>query len=62
MHYFNLGPALQTFENSPFTAKTCGFKVSDFPLYKLDCLLLENWLEEDVLNAGLEFSYFLQAH
>ncbi|KAF9486721.1 hypothetical protein BDN71DRAFT_1374270, partial [Pleurotus eryngii] len=31
---------------------------SSFPLWKLGCLLNENWLEEDVLNATAEITYF----
>lgn len=36
--------------------------MSDFQLDKLGCLLGESWLEEDVFNALLEFSYFHNAH
>ena len=38
-----------------------GFQGSQFPLYKLGCLLKENWLEEDVVNALLELLYFRSA-
>ncbi|KIJ19113.1 hypothetical protein PAXINDRAFT_69699 [Paxillus involutus ATCC 200175] len=38
--------------------KIQGFHVTDFPLWKLGCLLDENWLEEDVLNALAELLYF----
>jgi hypothetical protein len=59
---FNLGPALETFQNSLVTSKIQGFCVSDFQLDKLGCLLGESWLEEDVFNSLLEFSYFRKAH
>jgi hypothetical protein len=59
---FNLGPALETFQNSLITSKIQGFCVSDFQLDKLGCLLGESWLEEDVFNSLLEFSYFRKAH
>lgn len=48
--------------NSPVTSKIQGFFVSDFELYKLSTLLGESWLEEDVFNALLEFSYFYKAY
>ncbi|KDQ25023.1 hypothetical protein PLEOSDRAFT_1067696, partial [Pleurotus ostreatus PC15] len=38
-----------------------GFFGSAFPLWKLGCLLDENWLEEDVLNAIAEMTYFCEA-
>ncbi|KAJ7767556.1 hypothetical protein B0H14DRAFT_2402754 [Mycena olivaceomarginata] len=38
-----------------------GFCVADFPLWKLSCLLGEEWLHEDVLNALAELLYFTQA-
>lgn len=59
---FNLGPALETFKNSLITSKIQGLCVSDFQLDKLGCLLGESWLEEDVFNSLLEFSYFRKAH
>ena len=59
---FNLGPALETFKNSLITSKIQGFCVSDYQLDKLGCLLGELWLEEDVFNSLLEFSYFRKAH
>ncbi|KIJ97608.1 hypothetical protein K443DRAFT_67833, partial [Laccaria amethystina LaAM-08-1] len=58
---FNLGSAFDTFRNSSVTSKIQGFCVSDFQLDKLGCLLGESWLEEDVFNALLEFSYFHNA-
>jgi hypothetical protein len=58
---FNLGPAFETFRNSLVTSKIQGFCVSDFQLDKLGCLLGESWLEEDVFNSLLEFSYFRKA-
>lgn len=59
---FNLGPAFETFKNSLINSKIQGFCVSDFQLDKLGCLLGESWLEEDVFNSLLEFSYFRKAH
>ncbi|KAG6901836.1 hypothetical protein C0995_007339, partial [Termitomyces sp. Mi166 len=47
-------PAVQSFVNMPFMFKIQGFIVTKFPLYQLNCLLNENWLEEDVFNALLE--------
>lgn len=41
--------------------KIKGFYVTQFPLWKLGCLLNENWLEEDVLNCMSELLYF-RAH
>lgn len=38
-----------------------GFYIADFPLWKLHCLLDENYLEEDVLNAISELLYFRRA-
>ncbi|KAJ7615825.1 hypothetical protein FB45DRAFT_757653, partial [Roridomyces roridus] len=38
-----------------------GFEITDFPLWKLSCLLGEVWLEEDVLNALLELLYLEEA-
>jgi len=35
-----------------------GFHVTDFPLWKLGCLLDENWVDEDVLNGMAELLYF----
>ncbi|EDR01207.1 uncharacterized protein LACBIDRAFT_312302 [Laccaria bicolor S238N-H82] len=59
---FNLGSAFETFRNSLVTSKIQGFYVSDFQLDKLGCLLGESWLEEDIFNALLEFSYFQNTH
>ncbi|KAF8896904.1 hypothetical protein CPB84DRAFT_1641934, partial [Gymnopilus junonius] len=59
---FDLGPALKTFKDSLITSKIQGFFSSNFELYKLQCLLGESWLEEDVFNILLEFSYFYRAH
>ncbi|KDR79618.1 hypothetical protein GALMADRAFT_46580, partial [Galerina marginata CBS 339.88] len=60
---FNLRLAsIETFRNSLVTSKIQGFCVANFQLYKLGCLLGESWLEEDVFNALLEFSYFRKAH
>ncbi|KAF8959342.1 hypothetical protein BDZ97DRAFT_1667349, partial [Flammula alnicola] len=53
-----LGLALEAFHNAPFLSRIHGFFVTDFPLYKLGCLLGEKWLEEDVFNALAELSYF----
>jgi hypothetical protein len=38
-----------------------GFYVADFPLWKLGCLLNEDWLHEDVVNALAELLYFTEA-
>lgn len=38
-------------------APITGFKITDFPLWKLACLLGETWLEEDIVNALLELAY-----
>lgn len=35
-----------------------GFHITEFPLWKLGCLLDENWVEEDVLNGMAELLYF----
>src|SRR6266436_2676306 len=40
------------------TSPIAGFHVTEFPLWKLGCLLDEDWLEEDVLNAMAELLYF----
>ncbi|KAG2006002.1 hypothetical protein CC2G_002361 [Coprinopsis cinerea AmutBmut pab1-1] len=39
---------------SPFQ----GLTITEFPLFKLGCLVGEEWLEEDIVNALCEFSYF----
>ncbi|KAJ3516162.1 hypothetical protein NLJ89_g1290 [Agrocybe chaxingu] len=58
---FSLGPALEAFQNSSCTSRIQGFNIADFEMSKLECLLGENWLEEDVFNALLELAYFRQA-
>ncbi|KAJ8582779.1 hypothetical protein M405DRAFT_687913, partial [Rhizopogon salebrosus TDB-379] len=35
-----------------------GFHVTDFPLWRLGCLLDENWVDEDILNGMAELLYF----
>lgn len=57
-HY--LQAAIQTFENSSVTSTVKGFHITNFPLYKLGCLLDENWLDEDVFNGMVELFYFSQ--
>ncbi|KAJ7931974.1 hypothetical protein B0H13DRAFT_1857390 [Mycena leptocephala] len=51
-------PTLELFLALPHS-KIFGFHVSDFPLWKLSCLLGEEWLHEDVLNALAELLYFM---
>ncbi|KAJ7785370.1 hypothetical protein DFH07DRAFT_726414 [Mycena maculata] len=51
----------ERFGNSRITTPISGFQVTDFPLWKLGCLLGEAWLEEDVVNALLELLYFHNA-
>jgi hypothetical protein len=52
---------LDAFFNLPIRKLVCRFCVTDFPLWKLSCLLCEEWLHEDVLNALAELLYFSQA-
>ncbi|KAJ6482221.1 hypothetical protein C8R47DRAFT_982192, partial [Mycena vitilis] len=52
---------LERFLNLPIRRPIFGFCVTDFPLWKLSCLLREEWLHEDVLNALAELLYFSQA-
>ncbi|KAJ6502045.1 hypothetical protein C8R45DRAFT_819125 [Mycena sanguinolenta] len=53
-----LSPAnLEQFSRSHIFAPIAGCKITDFPLWKLACLLGETWLEEDVANALLELLY-----
>ncbi|KAJ6552431.1 hypothetical protein DFH09DRAFT_875307, partial [Mycena vulgaris] len=54
-------PTLDRFFNLPICSPIFGFCVTNFPLWKLSCLLGEEWLHEDVLNALAEFLYFSQA-
>ncbi|KAG1724467.1 hypothetical protein EDB19DRAFT_1644568 [Suillus lakei] len=35
-----------------------GFHITEFPLWKLGCLLDENWVEEVALNGMAELLYF----
>ncbi|KAK6977353.1 hypothetical protein R3P38DRAFT_3476237, partial [Favolaschia claudopus] len=49
---------LDRFLSTPMTSKMFGIYVSDFPLWKLSCLLGEDWLHEDVVNALSELLYF----
>ncbi|KAJ7867176.1 hypothetical protein B0H14DRAFT_2347043, partial [Mycena olivaceomarginata] len=49
---------LDTFLDLPISLPIFGFHVTDFPLWKLSCLLGEEWLHEDVLNALAELLYF----
>ncbi|KAG6815837.1 hypothetical protein H0H93_008927 [Arthromyces matolae] len=55
-------PLQQSFGNMLFTSRIQGFFVTTFPLYQLDCLLNENWLQEDVFNALVEMAYFRRAY
>ncbi|KAJ7205782.1 hypothetical protein GGX14DRAFT_397480 [Mycena pura] len=52
---------LDRFLDLPICRPIFGFCVTDFPLWKLSCLLREEWLHEDVLNALAELLYFSQA-
>jgi len=52
---------LSMLKQSPFTAKIRGFLVTECPLWKLECLLGERWLVEDIYNALLELCYFSQS-
>ncbi|KAJ7123891.1 hypothetical protein C8R43DRAFT_840170, partial [Mycena crocata] len=52
---------LERFLSLPIRSPIFGFCVTDFPLWKLSCLLGEEWLHEDVLNAVAELLYFTQA-
>ncbi|KAJ7132732.1 hypothetical protein C8R46DRAFT_923898, partial [Mycena filopes] len=54
-------PTLDHFLNLAIRKPIVGFCVTDFPLWKLSCLLGEQWLHEDVLNALAELLYFSQA-
>ncbi|KAF7361212.1 hypothetical protein MSAN_01153300 [Mycena sanguinolenta] len=49
--------ALDQFRGLRIFAPIVGFEITDFPLWKLACLLGETWLEEDVVNALLELAY-----
>ncbi|KAJ7674380.1 hypothetical protein B0H14DRAFT_2423848 [Mycena olivaceomarginata] len=42
----------------PISLPIFGFHITDFPLWKLSCLLGEEWLHDDVLNALAELLYF----
>ncbi|KAF9488057.1 hypothetical protein BDN71DRAFT_1436402 [Pleurotus eryngii] len=53
--------SLVHFQQQRVSAPIHGFFGSAFPLWKLGCLLDENWLEEDVLNAIAEITYFREA-
>jgi hypothetical protein len=48
-------------ENLPIQSRIRGLRSTDFPLWKLSCLLGEEWLHEDVLNAFAELMYFSHA-
>ncbi|KAJ7436961.1 hypothetical protein B0H11DRAFT_2362533, partial [Mycena galericulata] len=52
---------LDHFLGLPIRSPIFGFCVTDFPLWKLSCLLGEEWLHDDVLNALGELLYFSQA-
>ncbi|KAJ7236401.1 hypothetical protein C8J57DRAFT_1004794, partial [Mycena rebaudengoi] len=45
----------------PILSAIRGLRGSTFPLWKLSCLLREEWLHEDVLNALAELMYFSNA-
>ncbi|KAJ6610816.1 hypothetical protein B0H10DRAFT_1810955, partial [Mycena sp. CBHHK59/15] len=52
---------LHQFTGLAIRSKVVGFQITDFPLWKLSCLLTEEWLHEDVLNALAELLYFSPA-
>ncbi|KAJ7624629.1 hypothetical protein FB45DRAFT_751843, partial [Roridomyces roridus] len=52
---------IERFGRLSIFAPVVGFRITDFPLWKLSCLLGETWLEEDVLNALLELLYLQEA-
>ncbi|KAJ7163203.1 hypothetical protein C8R46DRAFT_1281573, partial [Mycena filopes] len=57
-----LSPAtLDQFLNLAIRKPIFGFCVTTFPLWMLACLLEEQWLHEDVLNALAELMYFSHA-
>lgn len=49
---------IDRFENQCLKSPIAGFYCTDFPLWKLGCLLDEEWIEEDVLNGMSELLYF----
>lgn len=51
-HYVSL------FLAEPIVQPVQGLYVTDFPIWKLGCLLGEEWVEEDVLNGMAELLYF----
>ncbi|KAL4259473.1 MULE transposase domain-containing protein [Pleurotus pulmonarius] len=53
--------SLVWFQQQRVSDPLCGLFGASFPLWKLGCLLDENWLEEDVLNAIAEITYFSEA-
>ncbi|KAJ7234080.1 hypothetical protein C8J57DRAFT_1015711, partial [Mycena rebaudengoi] len=66
IHHFSttsiIPPALiLALENLPIQSRIRGLRSTDFPLWKLSCLLREEWLHEDVLNALAELMYFSHA-
>ncbi|KAJ7843987.1 hypothetical protein B0H14DRAFT_2358824 [Mycena olivaceomarginata] len=52
---------LERFLALPIRLLIRGFYGADFPLWKLSCLLQEEWVHDDVLNALAELLYFQQA-
>ncbi|KAJ7192029.1 hypothetical protein GGX14DRAFT_328842, partial [Mycena pura] len=50
-------PLLDQFIAQRIHSKIFGFHFTNFPLWKLSCLLGEEWLHEDVLNALSELLY-----
>jgi hypothetical protein len=52
---------IEHFQKECIKAPIAGFHVTEFPLWKLGCLLNEEWLEEDILNAMAELLYFRTA-
>jgi hypothetical protein len=57
VHSLRYLAGVQFFSQHIFTP-ICGFKVSDFLLWKLGDLLNKTWVKEDVMNALAELSYY----
>lgn len=53
--------AIRHLLNSCITGPIHGFKLADFPLWKLGTLLGENYVDEDVMNTLSELLYLRQA-
>ena len=51
----------EEFLRQPICSHILGFHITKFPLWKLGNLLGETWVEEDVMNAIAELTYFTAA-